>query len=396
MTLPYSKSELEFHRTQNISEGENMTNLSTARDNNLDYFRSTALIWVLFIHSLFWLGIVSHENVYKSFLLFEMPLFFLITGASNSFSKNNNLINFYQKRLFRILIPYWVYSLFCIFIIELTVVFLNQPSQLSYFEWVFPRMQQWSNLYFLNSHLWFITIYLLMILIFPFYQKYYSFFSKKDDSINTFVKYLPLILSMILLYYLDHNYISEAWNQLSLSNYLKYFLFYSFWIYLGIFYHEYKNKKSSDIKILLLMITFGLLTYFLIHTDNNYHMNMQTNKFPPNFAFLTMNITAVCILFLLRRFILKIVTLNIFTFLYKTFANYGYTIYLYQPFCFYAAKILFIKLNIESFLYTHKLIGVLSYFFVVLLLSFIPAYLFGRIETLSSNLFKYKTSKHSS
>lgn len=98
-----------------------------------------------FIHSLFWLGIISSENILKSYLLFTQPVIFFITGASNLFSKNNNILNFYKKRLLQTLIPYWFYSLICIFVIELTTRYQNQPSQLTYFDWFIPNMQQWSN-----------------------------------------------------------------------------------------------------------------------------------------------------------------------------------------------------------------------------------------------------------
>lgn len=161
-----------------------------------------------------------------------------------------------------------------------------------------------------------------------------------------------------------------------------------------IFYHESKNIKTNNISILFIIILFGILTYLLIHFDNLYYLNMQYNKFPPNFSFLTMNIVAFCVLFSLRKAILKVVKLNIFNYLYKTFALYGYTIYLYQPFCFYAAKIIFLKLNIDTFLYSHKLIGVITYFIVVLLLSFITAHLFGNIQTFSTKLVRYKPNKH--
>ncbi|MDO5138386.1 MAG: acyltransferase family protein, partial [Oscillospiraceae bacterium] len=73
------------------------------------------MIWVIVVHTLYWGNFSSDSsfNLIKSFFLFEMPLFFFVTGASNSFSRSTGYYRFVFRRYKRILIPYWVFALIC-------------------------------------------------------------------------------------------------------------------------------------------------------------------------------------------------------------------------------------------------------------------------------------------
>ena len=59
------------------------------RDETIDQLRGLAIFWVIVVHVLYWGNFFDNNyiNTIKSFCLFEMPLFFFLTGASNSFSK---------------------------------------------------------------------------------------------------------------------------------------------------------------------------------------------------------------------------------------------------------------------------------------------------------------------
>lgn len=47
------------------------------RNDNLDYFRGIAILNVIFIHTVWWSGILyNHFLVRQAFLLFEVPVFF--------------------------------------------------------------------------------------------------------------------------------------------------------------------------------------------------------------------------------------------------------------------------------------------------------------------------------
>ena len=60
-----------------------------SRDKTIDRLRGFAMLWVIVVHVLYWGNFFSngYVNFLKSFCLFEMPLFFFITGASNSLAK---------------------------------------------------------------------------------------------------------------------------------------------------------------------------------------------------------------------------------------------------------------------------------------------------------------------
>ena len=78
------------------------------RDRTLDYLRGLAIIQVVFVHILYWIGIFSVGllAVAKSFLLFEMPIFFFVTGAVNGLGKQQKRITFCFKRIKGLLIPF--------------------------------------------------------------------------------------------------------------------------------------------------------------------------------------------------------------------------------------------------------------------------------------------------
>ncbi|MDO5151528.1 MAG: hypothetical protein Q4D76_19420, partial [Oscillospiraceae bacterium] len=63
-------------------------------------------------------------SIAKSFLLFEMPIFFFVTGAVNGFGKQQKYKTFCFKRIKGLMIPYYIYSAICI-VISIIYYLLN-------------------------------------------------------------------------------------------------------------------------------------------------------------------------------------------------------------------------------------------------------------------------------
>ena len=118
-------SQAHISQTNTFSMSENKPP-QPIRDTNLDTFRGFAMMYVIFIHCLYWLYLFHNANsitYIKSFFLIEMPLLFFITGASNSMGRKKSLLTFYISRFQRILIPYWIYCIICTILIVLTFGF---------------------------------------------------------------------------------------------------------------------------------------------------------------------------------------------------------------------------------------------------------------------------------
>ena len=146
---------------------------SKHRDKTLDYLRGLAIIQVVFVHILYWLGIfsVGFFAIAKSFLLFEMPIFFFVTGAVNGLGKPQKYKTFCLKRIKGLLIPYYIYSVVCILI---SIVYYLVHNELSIklivkllLSWIVPLDHQIMPLPYFTWAIWFIPVYIISIILFP-------------------------------------------------------------------------------------------------------------------------------------------------------------------------------------------------------------------------------------
>jgi peptidoglycan/LPS O-acetylase OafA/YrhL len=189
------------------------------RNRDIDTLRGFAMMYVIFIHCLYWIGLFNgkYSSVIKSLFLIEMPLFFFIAGASNSLGRKRKLFNFYFSRFQRILLPYWIYGIICI---ALTIIAQKMMhfEQLRYFSLSIPNFFiPISNVPYLTGALWFVSVYLYIILLFPFLKWYYE----RHENDNG--KFIPLLVFPLLLG-------NNGWEVLYDA---KMVFFYGFWTYLA-------------------------------------------------------------------------------------------------------------------------------------------------------------------
>lgn len=346
------------------------------RDEELDIFRGFAIIWVLFIHCIYWPGYFSSNYVMiiKSFFLIEMPLLFLITGAGNILSnRKRSLGSFYSKRIVRVAIPYWIYALICVLLMQLSFTYLKVEGKVDFISWflTFGAFSRWSNYPYLTWHLWFIPVFLMIIFIIPLLLKWFNFFKGK-------LKAIPLLLFIIIVVMLDKYDFRHVGNTYWVYYYSKSITFYSFWIYLGFFY---KYLKTIVIKKRFLFATLILsvaITILLFNVDY-YSYNMQQNKFPPNFIFLTFNIGAISLFLLVKDLLRKIIELFKLKDLFIKFGKNSYTVYLYQPFAFLIGGMILKLLHLNF--HSVDIVGFLFYFSVVLICSNLFINIFQKIES---------------
>jgi peptidoglycan/LPS O-acetylase OafA/YrhL len=351
------------------------------RDKELDIFRGLIMIYIIgIIHVVYWGGII--ETPWKSLLLFEMPVIFFITGASHTLSKPKPYLEYILKRIKRIMLPYWVYSIVCIFFV-LAYYYISKsltlPPDFSLakfiFTWLNPYAKPTRLVTYIDWHMWFVQTYLIIILLIPLL---YSSFIKQGNRVR-----ILTIAALTLAVYL-----TDFYSSIHLIAFIKSVLFYLIWTYLGFYYQLFKKLKFNRNYLLIIAVFFAIL---MIPFIAQYKLNMQNNKFPPNFMFLLFTSCWFCLLVYAKDLILKIASIKIFAKIITIYSTYGYTLYLYQTFSFLALLYLIIGVFKIQDLQRHNVIGTLLSSIFVILFSLIFPFLFGWAENFNfsnNNFFK--------
>lgn len=341
------------------------------RDTNIDIYRAFAMIWVILVHTFYW---TQSPTPAASYLLFEMPLFFFVAGAANALGSRKPVLTFWVSRFERLLIPYWVFAALGILLTLVKAFLESQPFLFSYVTWLLPTTVPQSHVRFLTWHLWFIPVYLLVMLVFPLLLQLEERFAGP-------VKFLPLVMFAVTLLAIDldkmHNLAQRWW--------LPQVLFYSFWAYAGILYSRGVFRSWPKWRYALLGAVSAIATFLLV-TKGGYPVDMQVNKFPPNLAFLLMNLSYFMLFVFLKEALVKMASLGPLKQLFQAYSKYGYTIYLYHPLAFLA-----LSLVLKRVYRGPQPVAGLIYFVGVTLISTLFGRLLGPIEQVSTR-FKSKAA----
>lgn len=338
------------------------------RDEDLDIIRAIAIIWVIAIHCMFWLGLFSSptQQIIKSLFLIEMPLFFFVAGASNFLSVNKGLCEFWYKRIKRIIVPYWAYALISL------VLIIDQSGHkpglvLSWLNPFYGAISGEGKLQYLTWALWFIPVYLLCMFFYPILKKYYLAFDKHKT-----IQILPLILLVFLL-------VMKEFYGWVIPQYRV--ILYLVFTYLGMYYNTLRNKKI--IKVAGAVVFGGIA--FVFWKLGLYSINMLVNKDSANLMFLTYGLFAISIFFLaypkIKKLILCFERWSIFSTIFNQYKKSGYTIYLFHPLAF--AAIPFILDYFGVYYYFPKVPSVILasiYFVLVIIISAFIGKILGKIE----------------
>lgn len=262
-------------------------------------------------------------NLLKSFCLFAMPLFFFITGASNSFSKTGSYFSFVSKRFQRILIPYWIFALICAF---LSIGKFSIEGDMDFFtgikvllSWMVPVDRQITSVSYLTWALWFVPVYLCVVIILPALKQI------NDSTIK--IEFAFLLLGLFVL----TCFLKMGW--------FRNVAFYSFWTYVGLFYRDIKvfAEQKHTRRYFLYLAIAGMVTICILYLAGQ-SLNMQSNKFPPNMIFFVFSIMMMALIMFalpyLDRFIGCLETGNISGKIFNLFSTRSMTIFLYQVFAF--------------------------------------------------------------
>ena len=343
------------------------------RDENLDNLRGFAMVWVILIHVLFWGNLFTDGYAYvlKSFLLFEMPLFFFITGASNSMAQKYSYGKFVTKRFEHCLIPYWVFAFICA-VLSVAVSIIQHGEVANTLKilvsWALPIDHQITSVSYLTWALWFIPVYLCVVLFIP------AFRTIKETNFST------AFFVVLVFIFFGSSLLKLGWIQ----NVLFYFV----WTYIGLYYQQLirerkENKSRVSLGVIAFLISGGAV--YVLHRLG-YSLNMQSNKFPPNIVFFFFSFMAMSFLYLiypvLESVLIHLKQNKLFGVIFKIFCTKSMTVFLYQVFAFNITLRLINYLSIGNSFLAMSCKAVICFISTVLL-CWILGIVFGKIESWS-------------
>lgn len=354
-------------------ETKAIKDIMNKRDIELDMIRGIAILYIMFIHTIYNQGMLQGKfiTIFKSFFLFEMPIFFIITGASLIYEKVDNLWEFYKKRFQKILIPYYIFAV--IVIILNFIYYRGNYHCFSIFEWILPFLPKKTFGYYFTNSLWFITTYLLVILFIPYLKRYYL----KNKKENSKEIYLPIFY--IIIYFILKDFIGFTVGNF--TAYFNYLLCYTLFTYIGFFWQNLKKiDKNLKKKTFILAIIMISITFVLIKSDY-FIADMQTNKFPPNLVFITYCFGILCLLLVFKSYILKTLSFvcknKLINWIFNQFKDHAFTIYFFHTFGLYIVYLLMTKFYINI---GNQCIIALINLILLILISSILGHIFGFIE----------------
>jgi peptidoglycan/LPS O-acetylase OafA/YrhL len=250
------------------------------RNESIDVARALLILYIVsVIHAMYWLG--AFGSTWRSALLFEMPGIFILSGYSFGLSPDaarplsaSTFIQFCVRRAWRVLLPYWIYAIFCILLIfalgSWTSADVSPVSAKCVGAWLDPvRHGAGCSYRELNYHVWFIPVFLLVTYLLPLFAR-----------LKLPVR-LPLALWALcviaVLEIVRHAVANEAISKAAL-NVISYSAWAAFGLSLGRGF-----VASSHQYLACLVLALGALLY--IGVSQVASLDMQSHKFPPDEIF---------------------------------------------------------------------------------------------------------------
>lgn len=281
-------NEVQGSKTKENLSNNNIVN---KRNNYIDVLKGIAIISVIFIHTAFASGLEYVPQWFANFtLLFEVPMFFFLSGWSFSYSKNNKS---YLKSLILTQIRYIIY----IFIVAIIINFINYISKgifsigvEKFLEWIFHKDISTSPFKEVRNSLWFFRVYFIVCIIGSVLLKLLNEKSSKR---------MILLLGITLF---GTTFAFEGLGNMKLGMEYNYIFFYLLFFMLG----NITKYKSLNIKETVIYIVLAVLGLIIINvfTERNI-FNIQGNKFPPNFIYLLWSLFGVIIVLYLKKFFIN-------------------------------------------------------------------------------------------
>ena len=272
------------------------------RDTQLDNYRALTMIYIIcFIHITYWFD--GFGEPYRSYMLFEMPLIFFIAGAAQTYAKPKSLPKMIINRAWRVMFPFYFFMPFlAVLYVIMHLYFPHHTYTLSLWEVVKILFTEGNDALPYYGYTWFISVYLIVMCLFPLESQLDRHFSIKHQ----------LLVNIVLFAIISFT---------NLPNKVKEIACYNIFFLLGyLYYHKLNARKTIICMVLPTFITcYGFMSGASIP--------MQDHKFSTDLWFLAFGVTA------LGWISLIVSNMHIpQNRLLRMWNERGYTIYLYQSF----------------------------------------------------------------
>ena len=251
------------------------------RDNYIDFIKGLAVISIIFIHTVFFSG-ASYVPMYwrNLALLFDVSVFFLMTGCALTFTRASESLILHQIVKLS--------TVFTLTIILFQTIFWNFNTQ-NIIDSLFLKSATIPEFPVFGLSYWFVPAYVVSIIF-----------------ASTIIKFFPrIIIGVLLMCWLY--YFLKFMNIINIDTYflgqqLNTFLFYSCIILLG--YRFYKQKINNTLFIIIFTIALGCHLMFQNILPNFY---LQQFKFPVSYIYINASMISVSLIFLLKNYITKFI-----------------------------------------------------------------------------------------
>ncbi len=258
--------------------------LTKKRDYRFDLLRVLGLICIFLAH-------VSPPAIIKQLRNFDVPLMVIVSGAAFGLSTNNKFIfsTYYKKRTLRLLAPTWAFLSF-FFLYAYFIHFIRNKA----FPFSIDKIIDSFLLLDGIGYVWIIRIFLLMIIVAPF------FIWLAQKLKNKFYYLIGLLVIWgfyeFINYFLTHiTFQSNLLNVLT-KDFLLYILPYGVLFGLGIILPSLKKKETIYICTISFFV-FIIMMIFYIKTHRCFLT--QYYKYPPQLYYVSYATASSLLLYLL-------------------------------------------------------------------------------------------------
>lgn len=278
------------------------------RDTLLDVSRGLIMMYIVCcIHVVYWL--CSFREPLASLMLFEMPVVFFISGASQSIARSKRLRDMIVNRIRRVVLPLYIFLV--VMTVFYTIVQQFYPAitgSLTTYDILKILATGGNDKIPYYGYTWFISTYLVVTCLLPI-EKIIS-------------RWIPLLLQLIV-----NVLLFAAIQPLHLPMEIVGIFCYNIFFLLGYLYYK-------KLKIKAILMASCLPTVFTIYGFiSGAVIPMQNHKFPADLWFLCFGLTVICLLSVLYTLLekhVKIVKILGSIKIIKIWNKRGYTIYIYQ------------------------------------------------------------------
>ena len=234
----------------------------------IDYLKVIGLLCIILAH-------ICPDPTILQLRNFDVPLMVLISGYlavgsfKRSLKKNRSFINFIARRIYRLLIPTWIFLIIFFAFMSFFPVNGAYPYDINYIISSFLLLDG-------ISYVWIIRIFLICAFITPVI--YYF-----DKIENDYLQFLILLIAYILYEIAIFNKINEM--NIIFEFILAYVIPYGIIYLLGMITTKTSAKADGIISIIFL-IAFVISAY-LLYMNTGILQPTQTMKYPPTIYYIS-------------------------------------------------------------------------------------------------------------